>query len=106
MGELNDYLNLIKKVFHKKAPSLVMNRINELELVTIYKGEKLVAGCSVITLSEKNKLYGIYYVGVEQSMQGKGYGRKVMGLVHSKFKGIFLLRTKDAEEFYKTQKEF
>lgn len=101
MNKLNDYLKLIEVAFHKKAPSLVINRISELKLVSIYRKKKMVAGCSIIMLSKKNNLYGINYIAVEKSMRGKGYGKMLMDKVHSKFKGIFLLRTKDTEGFYK-----
>lgn len=58
-----------------------------------------VISCAVVT--DFKNMYGISMMYTNPEYRELGEGKKVMEAIHNKFKGIFILTSQNAGEFYK-----
>lgn len=84
----------------KNVPDICMKIINQypVDIVSISKNNIIIGCCMVVKIHEG--FYGISWVVVDPSYQRQGIGKKMMNIVHEKYQGIFITKTRDAEVFY------
>lgn len=100
--DLLEYLKIVRKCFHEKAPEIIKDELEAgslKDIVFYHKNNRLIGGVTLQNLGAE--IYGIRYTAIEPEFQRQGYGKKLMEKVHGLHKGIFLLRTRATEKFYK-----
>lgn len=104
MRDIKEFVDLLDLVFNKpprNIPELSLKSLAKYptEFVFSKLEDKIIAGVMIVKLGDN--IYGIENMVVHPDYQGKGYGTQLMDLTHKKYKGLFLLRTREAKGFYK-----
>lgn len=97
------YKELLDLCFDKpprNVPDIWMKLINEhpVDIVSIEKDKKII-GCVTVVKFSKG-IFSIEWTAIHPNFQGQGYGKKLMEKVHKNHKGLFIVKTKNADKFY------
>jgi GNAT superfamily N-acetyltransferase len=97
-----DYLNVLREHYDERIIEKVKARHQDPAYGKTYYyafyGEKLVAGCAVLTFQPN--IFGISGMAVSKKYQRQNVATLLMACIHECHKGIFLLSSSKAAGFY------
>lgn len=95
----DEYTRLVTETFHNRAISTLLSKGAKPENIEAIINEgNVVSAVTVLPIGKR--VYAILYTATKKEHRNKGLGRKLMEQVHQNYQGTFLLRTRDAKEFY------
>jgi N-acetylglutamate synthase-like GNAT family acetyltransferase len=97
------YKELLNLCFDKpprNVPDIWMKLIEEhpVDIISIEKDGEVIGCVTVVKLSKG--IFSIEWTAIHPDLQGQGYGKKLMEKAHKKHKGLFIVRTRNADKFY------
>ena len=98
------YKELLNLCFDKPprdVPDVWMKLIETypVDIVSIKKDGRIIGCVTVVKLSKA--IFSIEWTVIHPDYENQGYGKKLMEKVHRKYKGLFIVKTRDASNFYK-----
>ena len=103
MSTIEEYFELLNLIFDK-APKDVPERCEKImskyptKIVGIHYDDQMIGGCLLVEI--RKGFYGISWFGVHPEAQDCGVGKALINDIMRKYKGIFITKTRDAEDFY------